>query len=196
MKKRKLIFGGLAVMILTLLLISGCTTNDNNKAIISDNAMMEDDDVMVEKDRDSIVEKNDTTMEESNEEMMIADGYQGEVLAGSITPYITFNKVDYDKAISENKIVVLYFYANWCPSCKAEQVEIFEAFNELQRPDVVGFRVNYRDSDVDDFEENLAKEHGVTYQHTKVILQNGERILKVPNSWKKNKYIEEINKVV
>lgn len=123
------------------------------------------------------------------------DSQTGErVLAGSVTKYIDFNKESYDRAIAENKTILLYFYASWCPICRAEQPKTFAAFNEINYPDVVGFRVNYRDSDVDEYEEQLAKEHGVTYQHTKVIIKDGKRILKAPDSWTKEKYLEEIGK--
>ena len=164
MKKIALIV--VAVLILGVFLIAGCTKQDN------DAMMDEKDDSMMEHD---VMEENDSMMEE-NDSLMMDDHYQGEILAGSTTPYIVFNKEDYDKAIDENKIILLYFYANWCPICLSEQKEVFAAFDELNREDVIGFRVNYRDSDVDDFEEELAKEHGITYQHTKVIIQNGEDV--------------------
>src|SRR5690606_15568667 len=39
---------------------------------------------------------------------------------------ISYTKEAYDEAINGNKLVVLYFYANWCPICKAE----FPAFEK------------------------------------------------------------------
>ena len=116
------------------------------------------------------------------------------ILAGTTTPYIEFNKQDYQKALSENKIILLYFYANWCPLCKLEEPQTFAAFNELNKTDFIGFRVNYKDSDTDEDEVELAKEFGVTYQHTKVIIKNGQRVLKAPDSWDKDRYLEEIKK--
>jgi len=122
--------------------------------------------------------------------------YKGKVLAGTkSTKYLEFNKEDYDKALKEKKKILLYFYANWCPICKREQPETFAAFNELSDSDLIGFRVNYRDSDTDADEEVLAKEFGVSYQHTKVILKNGERVLKAQDSWGKQRYLEELAKV-
>src|SRR3989344_8295342 len=44
-------------------------------------------------------------------------GYQGELLAGSSSPYLAFTKGDYEKARGENKIIFLDFYADWCPIC-------------------------------------------------------------------------------
>ncbi len=120
----------------------------------------------------------------------------GELLAGTTTPYLEFSKEHYDKAISENKIILLYFYASWCPICKREQPEIYGAFDAMDYGNVIGFRVNYRDSYVDEFEEELAREHGITYQHTKVIIKDGKEVLKAPDSWNKDRYIEEIRKVL
>lgn len=144
--------------------------------------------------------EKDTIMEENKAGVMIKkdtmiNGYNGALLSGSETKYLDFNKNDYDKSLSEGKTILLYFYANWCPLCKEEQVETISAFNELSFPNFIGFRVNYKDSDTDKNEEELAKEFGISYQHTKVIIKNGERILKAPDSWDKERYIQEISKV-
>ena len=119
---------------------------------------------------------------------------RAKVLAGSTTPYIEFTQEAYDKALKENKTIVLYFYANWCPECKIEQKETITAFNELKLDNVIGFRVNYKDSDTDDNEVNLAKENGISYQHTKVIIKNSKQVLKAPDRWNKERYINEITK--
>ncbi len=123
-------------------------------------------------------------------------GYTGNVLAGSEkTKYLDFNKADYDKALKENKKILLYFYANWCPICKLEQPKTFAAFNEINDENLIGFRVNFRDSDTDSDEEKLAEEFGVSYQHTKIILKDGKQVLKAPDSWSKERYLEELAKI-
>lgn len=119
--------------------------------------------------------------------------YERAVLAGSAARLLDFTKADYDAALKTDKLIVLYFYANWCPICKKEFPKMQEAFNELSTDDVIGFRVNYNDNETDAVEKGLAREFGVAYQHTKVFLKNGVRILKSPESWEKDRYLSEIN---
>lgn len=121
--------------------------------------------------------------------------YNGNILAGKTSPYIEFNKPDYDAALNSNKKILLYFYASWCPLCRAEQPETFAAFNELNDANLIGFRVNYKDSATDSDEEALAREFGVSYQHTKVIIKDGQRVLKAPDSWNKQRYLDELAKI-
>jgi|SRR3989338_4049411 len=132
----------------------------------------------------------------TEEVIRMEKSYTGKVLAGTdSTKYLDFNKADYEKALKEKKKILLYFYANWCPICKREQPETFAAFNEINDAELIGFRVNYRDSETDVDEEALAKEFGVSYQHTKVILKYGQRVLKAPDSWDKQRYLDEVAKI-
>lgn len=60
---------------------------------------------------------------------------------------------------------VLFFYASWCPFCRPADAEFRERMSEIPS-DVTVIRVNYNDSDTDEGEKNLARQYGVTYQHT------------------------------
>jgi len=116
------------------------------------------------------------------------------LLAGTTTPYYEFNPTAYTKALAENKVILLYFYADWCPICKKEQTDAtLPAFNELQKSNVVGFRVHYNDGKATAEERDLAKQYGITYQHTKVILKDGKQVSKDLNSWNKEKYLAEFS---
>jgi len=156
------------------------------KDIEKEGAMTEEDPVM-----DGGMEKmEDDSMMMDNEEMK----FTGNILAGNKTPLLDFNKIDYDKALKEKALIILYFYANWCPTCKKETAEaLYPAFNELNEENIIGFRVNYNDNQTDSDEKALAKEFGVAYQHTKVFLKNGERILKSPESWSMDRYLSEVS---
>jgi thiol-disulfide isomerase/thioredoxin len=144
--------------------------------------------------QDKVSTTTDSMIED--EPVVEPDAYLGEILSDSDSPVIDFNKKDYEKALAENRIIVLYFYANWCPICAAEVPKFYDAMEEINNENVIGFRANFNDDDTDSDEEDLAREFGVSYQHTKVILVDGERILKAPDSWDKEHYITEINKLL
>lgn len=84
--------------------------------------------------------------------------YKGKVLAGTNSKYVEFNSEDYEKAKMMGKIIFLDFYANWCPICRVEAPDILSGFNALDSNEIVGFRVNFNDSETDEAEKALAKE--------------------------------------
>lgn len=73
---------------------------------------------------------------------------------------------------------ILYFYANWCPTCRPVNRELQE--NEAKFPEGVRvIRVNYNDTDTDEAEKELAKQYAITYQHTFVLIdENGKELKK------------------
>lgn len=136
-------------------------------------------------EKDKVVEKDD---------QMTKGGFSGKVLAGKASPYFEFNKADYEKSLQSGRVVFLNFYANWCPTCRAETPDLYSGFDALSTDKVIGFRVNYNDTDTDKDEKNLAKEFGITYQHTKVILQDGKKVFGPETvSWDKETFLQEIN---
>lgn len=130
----------------------------------------------------------------SKDDGKMVAGYSGKVLAGSTSPYIAFTKADYDKALSSGKVVFLDFYANWCPICREEAPVLKEGFDGLQSDKIVGFRVNFNDTETDADEKKLASEFSVPYQHTKVILKNGKEIFRTQEAWDKETFNTEISK--
>lgn len=144
---------------------------------------------------DNITEQEQVAIENENKSIE-SRTYSGAVLAGTFAPLLDFTKVDYDAAVKTDKLVVLYFYANWCPICKAEFPVMQQVFNELSTDTVIGFRVNYNDDQTDNDEKDLARAFGVAYQHTKVFVKNGERILKSPEGWDDKRYDMEINQAL
>lgn len=118
--------------------------------------------------------------------------YAGNRLAGTVAPYLEFTQSDYDQAVASGNTIVLDFYANWCPICRVEEPALLSSFNALNDSNVVGFRVNYNDDDTDDAEAALADQFGVTYQHTKVIVRNGQIGLKTQNTWDETSLAEAL----
>lgn len=138
-----------------------------------------------------MVEKEGEAMMEKEERGMTA-GYEGTRLAGDSAPLLDFTKADFDEALKSDKLMVLYFFANWCPICRVEFPKAQAAFDELTSDQVLGFRVNFNDNQTDADEVALARQHGIAYQHTKVFIRNGKQILKSPESWEQSRYMEEI----
>lgn len=160
--------------------------SSETKHMMEDGAMMKDEKMM------EGMTENDKMMDESGI-MKTTKGWQGKILAGTSAPLIEFNKTDYDRARQSDKLIFLYFYATWCPICRVEVPRMHEAFNELSTDKVIGFQVNYKDTDTDRDEQTLAREQNVTYQHTKIFLKPSsakpERFL---DSWDKARYLREI----
>ena len=116
--------------------------------------------------------------------------------AGDASRYLAFEKTHYENSISEGKVILLDFYANWCPICRAENPSIRNGLKELNNPNVVAYQVHFNDGETTQEHEDLAKQFGVNLQHTKVILKNGEFFSKSLESWSKDKTIDEISKAL
>ncbi|MBI2019948.1 thioredoxin family protein [Candidatus Daviesbacteria bacterium] len=137
-----------------------------------------------------------STKNEATASVKTAPGFQGKLLAGKAAPFLEFNQADYEKALSEGKIILLDFYANWCPICRGEEPAIHQGFDGLTSDQVIGFRVNFNDSETDQDEENLAKQFNVPYQHTKIILKNGEEFSRSSLSWDQETFRMELGKAL
>lgn len=77
--------------------------------------------------------------------------------------YVAYSADAVAKAVAERRPVVLYFWASWCPICRADE-PLIKARIESSGLPISGFRVNF------DVEKELKAKYGVPYQHTTVIL--------------------------
>lgn len=84
--------------------------------------------------------------------------------------YVAYTAAQAEAALKEGRATVLYFWASWCPICRAEEPKLKGWIEDSGLP-VAGFRVNY------DTEKELKAKYGVTYQHTTVFLNaRGEEV--------------------
>jgi thioredoxin 1 len=86
--------------------------------------------------------------------------------------YYEYNEADYLAARKASKPIFLYFYANWCPTCAAQEPVIVEMMDsaDSKYENVVAFRVNFNDNATDADEKKLARDFGVRLQHTMFVL--------------------------
>jgi len=83
--------------------------------------------------------------------------------------------------------VVLFFKADWCPSCRALDSDIKSNLSEIPS-DVIILEVNY------DTETELKKKYGVTTQHTLVqVNSNGDLVQKWSGGNRLETVISKIN---
>jgi len=194
-------------------LIQKSSDDDDDSMVLSEKIEPTSSEVVIVKDKIISTEQGDGAVKEGVNKIMLGEPsgsdeteennaadqdikFSGNKLAGNASVLLDFNQADYELAINSKKIVVLYFYANWCPTCKVKFPKMISAFNKLDSNDVVGFRINFNDSETDDNENALAKEFGVVYQDTKVLLKDGERVLKSPEGWDEKRYLDEIDKLI
>lgn len=168
------------VLALPILLV-GCAGVNNASSTQANTALRSAPTETVQLAKELVVaeQTEETSMEDSETD------YAGEQLAGVTAPLLEFNATDYATAQAEGKVILLFFYASWCPICRAEEPEIIAAFNELTTDQVVGFRVHYNDEATTDEMRALANEFSVTYQHTKVLVQTGVVLQQTIQSWDK-----------
>jgi thiol-disulfide isomerase/thioredoxin len=141
-----------------------------------------DAEVMVEKSPEVMVEKSPDAMIKTSPEVMMEKSVapspsvmmkkdEGSMVAKA--KVAEYTKAAYDAAVSSGDVVALYFYANWCPICKAGFPR-FEAAVSTQNGDTFSaFRVSFNDSDTSSEEAAAAKTFQVGSQHTLVMVKNG-----------------------
>lgn len=125
---------------------------------------------MMEEESDAMMEK--PSMETKEGSMMKSEA----MMMAKSERYVTYSKESLEQAKDSRR--VLFFYASWCPNCKPADAEFREKMSEIPS-DVTVVRVNYNDPDTDQEEKDLARQYGVTYQHTFVqIDQDGQAVTK------------------
>lgn len=87
------------------------------------------------------------------------------------------------KELTQNKLVLLDFYASWCAPCHMLEHELEELSDE--KYDIVKI-------DIDE-NEQLAKEYGIMVVPTMIILNNGKVEKKVTGYHTKNQITELMN---
>lgn len=143
------------------------------------------DEEVMKKD-EAAMEKPDEKMEKSGtDEAMKKD--EGQMMEKSDSRYVEYSKETLDQAAGKRR--VLYFYANWCPTCGPIDAELKANSSKIPQ-DLKVIRINYNDSDTDQEEKDLAKKYNITYQHTFVLIDSSGKEVKKWNGGGLNEIVQ------
>lgn len=123
-------------------------------------------------------------------------GFIGDPIAGKNSLFLRFNNVDYNKALAAGDIIFLDFYSSSCATCKTEETELKAAFDSLPTDRVIGFKVSFNDSNVNEEDKKITKDFIVSSNLTKVILKNGKEVKRATEEWNRTVFTKEINLVL
>ena len=85
----------------------------------------------------------------------------------TIAKETTYNKVDFDKALSEGKVVVVSSWIKYCTSCASQMKVLNKAINEFDNIEYFAFDVTNKE---------IAKFFNVQYQTTLLIFKENKEI--------------------
>lgn len=155
----------LIILIALIIIIIAAVAISNNGSDVANK-----DNMVNEHASDTMMEKDEMEDDMMNDEMkkedeMVKDLPSEEPLtAGMYTEYAP-------EKVSQSGDTVLFFHANWCPSCRSAD-KAFKAEMEIIPGDLTILKVNFDDS------SELRKKYGVTSQHTFVQVDADGNLVK------------------
>jgi len=130
--------------------------------------------------------KSDSMMKKDGAEME-KDKMTGDKMSDS--RYVEYSKATLDQTANSRR--VLYFYANWCSTCRPADANFKENVSKIPE-DVTVIRVNYNDTETDQEEKDLAKQYEITYQHTFVQIDSQGNLVTKWNGGQTNELLSNI----
>lgn len=154
----KKIFSLLAVLLLSMSLISGCVNKDNAETDKSEITNKE------EKNIEKNVEKDENNEGETKDDEEIKEGI---FIGDKAYDFSLLDKEGNEISLSSlrGKVVFLNFWASWCGPCKMEMPHMQKVYEEYKDKDVVILAVNITASEKNGIEgvNNFLKENKYTF---------------------------------
>ncbi len=122
-------------------------------------------------------------------------GSEGVLAVHGEATYETFSKTKYQAALAAHEPIFLYFYANWCPTCREQEPrneEVFKSFSSH----VHGFRVHTLDNEVSSDDQALAKQFNIYVQHTAIFIDKNGKEIKRTIGTQSNEQLETSLKLI
>jgi thioredoxin 1 len=89
---------------------------------------------------------------------------------GAMANEVPFNQAKFDQARTAGQPVVVYFHADWCPTCRVQQPIVARLAVEPQLKAVTIFEADF------DTETALEKTLNVSQQSTFVVFKGGQEV--------------------
>lgn len=86
------------------------------------------------------------------------------VVSQSPARYTDYTTAAFNQAVQDNKNVVLFFHASWCPTCRGLDQDIKNGLSRVPANTEI-FKVDY------DSSGDLKREYNIQYQHTLAFVQ-------------------------
>jgi thiol-disulfide isomerase/thioredoxin len=150
--------GLITVIILILLIIGGVMIFGSSDTTENDSMMMEDHNEGAMMEGDSMEKEGEAMMMEEKKEEGNAIMKDDSAMMESAGTYEAYSA---DKVANAKGKIVLFFKADWCPTCVALDKSINSSLKNIPG-DVTILEVDYDNS------ADLKKKYGVTTQHTLV----------------------------
>lgn len=81
-----------------------------------------------------------------------------------------YTQQEFDSLLALGKPIVVHIHADWCGTCKAQDVQINAAINSAEFKDVTFFEVDY------DVQRKTLKFFNIKIQSTIIIFKNGKEV--------------------
>lgn len=122
-----------------------------------------------------VVSRNTSSMDDivNENSQIVTKTKQGGVVdkTEELSNYLDYSEEMLQESLDSGQIVLLYFTANWCPTCRAQEPINVSLFKNLQDDsDIVAYKAHVLDDETTEEEEALAKEYGVRLQHSFVLI--------------------------
>ncbi|MBP6859599.1 MAG: thioredoxin family protein [Candidatus Magasanikbacteria bacterium] len=125
-------------------------------------------------DTAEMTKENSMTKPDESAMMDKSDAPDKEKMMAQVSPgtYKDYSPATLAEATKNGSKVVLFFWAAWCPDCKAANIDFVTHADQIPAG-VTVLKTNY------DTEKSLKTKYGITYQHTFVQIDaNGNQITK------------------
>ena len=99
--------------------------------------------------------------------------------AGAWAGEQAYDKAAFDKALADGRPVIVDFFADWCPTCKAQKPHVQSLLGEAKMKEVTLFIADY------DKEKDLKKALRVTQQATFIVFKGGKEVARSTGQTKK-----------